>query len=546
MGLLYPVTATKFIFASGVLLCCLGWFSVLQQLQKSTSEQLGNRDTREAAANCPPPHPAQQQLQEWKQQSSRKLEPQYYSASASLKKPPTTLLSNQGTTKKRLRVLMGIFTHDGPKQFPYRRQFRKLFDVFPAHNDPRVCSLYEFTHFESNERRYQCQFIYTFVVGGRSVRNPLATTELVKATREVPFLLPADNVKRNIKTPDLQTYKDVTFLNIKENMNAGKSQTWFAYGASVLDQWDLDYVGKMDSDSLPYLDKFFHWAHVYLPPPPYNSGILAGVPIDKMWWSRNKRQIDLDKNEDFFKQAYGKILHLYAAGQCYILSRDLAHTVALESPKSMAYREGHEDHDISAMAFHSTRPISFHFLSLQQQFWRHPVKRYKNKVRYWRTLWHNENLRLKKVLQLRQEHLQKEASKQEQHQQPIDDDMVVPELAAPVQMELDDEPEGGGEEEEEEEEVGGDGEEGAAAGGGGDEEEVGGGGGGDEDEAGAGGDEDEAGAGGDEDETGGGGGGGNEDEDKAAAASGSGDEEAVVVEGKFDAAAAAAEAAEDH
>ena len=142
---------------------------------------------------------------------------------------------------------------------------------------------------------------------------------------------------------------------------------------------------------------------------------------------------------------------MYAAGQCYILSRDLAETVVAEAPKSLAYREGLEDHDISAMAFHSTKPISFHLLSLQQQFWKHPVKRYKAKVRQWSTLWHNENIRLKQVLERRQEFLKQQRMAGVLF---VDEDSITTpdRLAAPVQLALDEENNEGEEEEENEKE----------------------------------------------------------------------------------------------
>eukprot|EP00797_Seminavis_robusta_P001191 Sro1074_g238300.1 n/a (322) ;mRNA; r:19572-20537 len=311
----------------------------------------------------------------------------------------------------------------------------------------------------NDELRYQCQFIYTFVVGGNKTNN--ARTELVDDSAPITVTPSTNHNHNHIRSKDLRSATDVTFLNIQENMNDGKSQTWFKYAAMLMQQYDLDYAGKMDSDSLPYMDKFFSWAHTYLPPPPYNAGILAGVPIDKLWWqSRSKAQMALDETEDFFKNSFGKVFHLYAAGQCYILSRDLVHTVVLEAPHSHAYQEGHEDHDISAMAFHSSKPISFHFLNLQQQFWRHPVKRYKKKVRYWRTLWHNENVRLKEVLRQRRDQIMLKTQNNNNGVVVVDDDavFVTPEqLAAPVQTAQEEVTEG--EEEEEEAEVDENGEE---------------------------------------------------------------------------------------
>jgi Galactosyltransferase len=459
MGMLYPVTGAKFVFASTVLLAMMGWFSVVQNLQHAA-----------VMSNCP----HEQHLQEWKAQAQIHLQTQVQTrqvhvharqdwqqlASRQLdimdNKPsssstPTSIATAAVPPKRRLRVLMGIFTMDKPSQMPYRRQFRKLFDVFHMYNDTRVCSLHDFAMAPNDEIRYQCQLIYTFVVGGLPQQSDnQIRTELVQESLSKPFLLPlGQSEQHHIRNKDLIVNNDVTFLNIQENMNDGKSQTWFAYATKVMKQYDLDYAGKMDSDSLPYLDKFFDWARTYLPPPPYNQGILAGAPVDKMWWKGTKKELAEDVREEYFKSKYGKVMHLYAAGQCYILSRDLAETVVLEAPKSQVYREGHEDHDIGAMAFHSAKPISFHFLSLQQQFWRHPIKRTKKRVMQWRTFWHNENVRLKKVLERRQAYL-------DQHGMEgvslVDEDSVTTpdQLAPPVQLTLDEENNGGEEGEEEE------------------------------------------------------------------------------------------------
>ena len=110
-------------------------------------------------------------------------------------------------------------------------------------------------------------------------------------------------------------------------------------------------------------------------------------------------QPDAMEREDYFKHHFYNMVHLYAQGQCYIMSIDLARFVAQEAAaityvsrrndktlypkqfKAMArynYTEGHEDHDVSAMAFHSPHPIQFQLLDRYQKFWRHPIKNQKN------------------------------------------------------------------------------------------------------------------------------------------------------------------------
>jgi hypothetical protein len=83
-------------------------------------------------------------------------------------------------------------------------------------------------------------------------------------------------------------------------------------------------------------------------------------------------------------------VYCYSAGQNYILSRDLATFVAKEAVNSRRYVEGHEDHDISTMAFHSPLPIHLVTVSKSQRFWEHPVK---GEAR-WQRIWEREQARM--------------------------------------------------------------------------------------------------------------------------------------------------------
>jgi hypothetical protein len=82
-----------------------------------------------------------------------------------------------------------------------------------------------------------------------------------------------------------------------------------------------------------------------------------------------------------------------SAGQCYILSHDLAAAVAKEAPNSASYVEGAEDHDISAMAFHTPIPVHLIVIAKSQRFWEHPVK---GETR-WKRIWKRESSRMQGV-----------------------------------------------------------------------------------------------------------------------------------------------------
>jgi hypothetical protein len=181
-------------------------------------------------------------------------------------------------------------------------------------------------------------------------------------------------------------------------MNQGKSQTWFKYATQILETFDIDYVAKSDTDTLLFLDKMTDFMDDNLPPAPYNKNILAGSVADKLWWwEQDSHSPQRKPSEEYFTEKYGKDLHLYVEGQIYIMSRDLAAFVAKEAAQhTQSYREGHEDHDISAMAFHSPKPIKLIIIALEQRFWQHRVK-LKLGSNFHR-IWDNEMARMTNLL----------------------------------------------------------------------------------------------------------------------------------------------------
>ena len=81
----------------------------------------------------------------------------------------------------------------------------------------------------------------------------------------------------------------------------------------------------------------------------------------------------------------------FSAGQLYLASADLCATIAEEAKTAEAYWEGHEDADVSAMAFHSIHPIHMITIAKSQRFWEHPVK---GEPR-WNRIWARESARMK-------------------------------------------------------------------------------------------------------------------------------------------------------
>jgi hypothetical protein len=185
-------------------------------------------------------------------------------------------------------------------------------------------------------------------------------------------------------------------------MNQGKSPTWFYYAGTLLDAYKLDYVMKMDTDSLLYLDRYFNFAKNSLPPAPYNTRIIAGLPVDKLWW--NMKDDHKHKTEPHFVSHYSS-LHLFATGQMYIFSPDLADGVAhvaAYDKDMIQFAEGYEDHDITTMAFLALKhgekdnPINFIIIPFKNPFWKHPLK-LRFGVSKWKQAWDTEIARMRSL-----------------------------------------------------------------------------------------------------------------------------------------------------
>ena len=276
----------------------------------------------------------------------------------------------------RLRVLIGILSADFFNDQVYRKRHRSLFKLW---NDSRVCSLPDFKSMPLAER-YTCELIYTFVIGA----NPDASPELVDNSRPFEVNRPITGTSRDLNDPDM------TLLNIRENMNEGKSQTWMYYASQIAEEYDLDYVGKVDADSMLHLHEFFHFAYKNMPPAPYNSMMYIGALRDKAYWPKHDTDAERVKFESYFGSVYDGV-HLYVAGQLYIMATDLAKFVGQEALSGKcSYCEGHEDHDISAIAFHSPEPIKLVVIGRTHRFWEHPVK---GEPR-WKRIWAREQARM--------------------------------------------------------------------------------------------------------------------------------------------------------
>lgn len=137
---------------------------------------------------------------------------------------------------------------------------------------------------------------------------------------------------------------DVLKVNIKENMNKGKSHTWFQYAATNF-PW-ATHIGKMDVDTYPYLKQlvtslaqhhgtcetyigkpvvwkrcFFGGGGAWCPPP------RCGKPL----------------SQNFLHYSGGDECWSYMQGGLYIMSQHLAAEVTTPGTDWSKHKEGFED-----------------------------------------------------------------------------------------------------------------------------------------------------------------------------------------------------------
>lgn len=290
--------------------------------------------------------------------------------------------------REEARVVMGIFSVDEtPLEETFRNEFRKL---FVSH--PYVCTLEKAMEDPLNR---SCKFIYAFVIGGN--KDPHAPTEILDHQEEI--ILPEKPKYNEVE------HGDMIFLNIRENMNDGKSFTWLNYASNYLSgPLGLDYIGKMDIDTMLLLDRYFEFSNKFMSPIPYNRNTLIGNFVAKQHWGK---KYDEAKEIHFIK--HWTWVHIYAAGEMYILSTDLAKStvqfiemnpVMKDIGNARNYLAGHEDHDVSTFAFISANeskdPMTLVMIPRDQKWWRHPLKR-KGKGNRWTKTWRLEQERIKRL-----------------------------------------------------------------------------------------------------------------------------------------------------
>jgi hypothetical protein len=249
---------------------------------------------------------------------------------------------SSNTTDDVIRFLWGIPTvaHD----YKRRRLVRETYLSFYKHTTTpnRICSLVDVLNGIVSLDDVQdgaCVITYVFFVGG----NPSGPTELMKPNSSYPILIDGND--------DFSDEGDIISLNIKENLEDGKSQTWFKYASMVVkENPSFDYIVKVDSDTLVFPPTFLDIMYRRLPRRPDNQRVYGGLPHDK------------DACDPKVNDTHSCPLHLkgglYMAGSLYWMSPDLADFITSDRVNRKAISIGHEDVDIGNFIFSHPQQVN--------------------------------------------------------------------------------------------------------------------------------------------------------------------------------------------
>jgi hypothetical protein len=238
--------------------------------------------------------------------------------------------------------LLGIFSI--ADDFKKRNTIRKtmLGQELPSESRDSLCTLNEFLNSTTNTSH--CQIIYTFVIGG--------------GKHERAHLDLHDPLTIDIN----ETETDLTVLNVQENMNEGKTPSWFLFASTIMGS-RIDYVSKLDSDTFISIPQLLSIIDNDLPSRNRNPNpkIYGGVLMDFVaCGGRGKRRYRC-------LPIRGKF---YMAGQFYFISHDIVQLTDLWTDPTI-----HPDEDINFGYRMWNIPASFTSIIYNtDMFWKHELK----------------------------------------------------------------------------------------------------------------------------------------------------------------------------
>ena len=229
--------------------------------------------------------------------------------------------------------LLGIFSVNTEL---YRRQ---LIRNSYLRGSAATCSLQEYILTHSKN----CRIIYTFVVGANDEGAPRYDSSSAEGI--------------TIDAPDwARTHgeDDLVYLNIRENMEEGKTSTWFQYASDISVTHRIDYISKLDSDTYVDLQALLSLMDTDLP------AIPSTGPDHRKRYGGILREYNTCGGFPHCLLLQGRV---YMSGQFYFVSTDLARFVSSGRVDENALGVGFEDFDFGLRIFSYPGTINLVILS---------------------------------------------------------------------------------------------------------------------------------------------------------------------------------------
>jgi hypothetical protein len=220
----------------------------------------------------------------------------------------------------------------------------------------RICSLQDMLSHKIQSPE-ACQIIYTFFVGA----NPKAPPEQLQGSvreRTVPakdaelLLLQLQqqydvDQNTNNTTTTRRRETDLTLMNVRENMADGKTSSWLNYGAVVNEEENLgiDYIVKVDSDTMLIPERFLAWGRDNLRPS--EERVYGGYPYDLHYCQDCENETLL-------------VGDVFMLGRMYFVSTDLGKFIGSDEMKETREKvrvPGKGDITISNFVYSHPQPI---------------------------------------------------------------------------------------------------------------------------------------------------------------------------------------------
>lgn len=287
------------------------------------------------------------------------LRPRRHSELFSSMSPPSV------AQKKTERFLLGIFSQREEKE--KRSLMRRT-----VLSNAMFCS---FLHIQSSGVAsslgldLECSVFYVFVLG-----KPTTSLQDIDCNPD-PWVILNSSMEMA-----REGESDLLYLNIRENMNKGKSQTFFAFGAKVADLFGFSYIVKMDSDSYIHVNEMRSFMSNHLPVARNNDKnellVYGGILMDYTLCGGSIYQ-------------HCNLLYpakIYMQGGLYFLSSSLTKFTTMKcaiDPASAKQAEI-EDMDMGLLTMSADNLV---LIPLNHRsFWSHPIK---NET-LWKTLWYQQ------------------------------------------------------------------------------------------------------------------------------------------------------------